>query len=337
MSSILLTGGAGFIGSNVANYLYEKYKYPIVILDKLDVCSSLKGINSGITFIKGDICNTDLVNHILQDHKIDIIMNYASNTHVDLSLGNSIEFTKSNVLGTHTLLECSKYYGKLKLFLHVSTDEIFGDSSSVTGLASKEEDKHEPTNPYAATKASAEHLVNSYHISFKLPIIITRSNNVFGPRQFPEKLIPKFITLLSKDQPCCIHGNGLNKRSYLHTEDLCRAFDMILHKGEIGNTYNIGSEFEYTNLEIWKKIIGVFRNEYPQYLSNSDDNKYLNFVRDRLFNDHRYFMNSDKLISMGWEQKCNFDDSLKHVIKWYLENGNNHWKSLGTALEAHQT
>lgn len=189
--NILITGSAGFIASNLVVYLSDKYpNYKIIGLDRLDPCSNLNYIktlkNKNYTFIKGDICNTDLVNLILNDYQIDISMHLAACTHVDNSFGNSIKFTESNILGTHILLECAKKYGKLKNFLFISSDEIYGSTSHHTNIASTENDKLEPTNPYASTKASGEHLVNSYRISFKLPTMITRSNNVYGIYQYPE-------------------------------------------------------------------------------------------------------------------------------------------------------
>jgi dTDP-glucose 4,6-dehydratase len=234
------------------------------------------------------------------------------------------------------LLECAKVYGKLQKYIFCSTDEVYGEQSHHNNKASIETGKLEPTNPYAATKAAAEHLVNSYRISFKLPTIITRSNNIFGPRQYPEKLIPKFITLLSRNTICELHGDGSNKRSYLHVDDLCKAFDLILHKGQIGKTYNIGSEMEYKNSEVWKFLMEIFRNEHPQYLSYENDNHYIRYVRDRDFNDRRYWIDCTEIGKLGWsQQKTDFKEALKEVVNWYLQNSE-HWDSLSTALEAHQ-
>lgn len=333
--SILLTGGAGFIGSNVANYLKGKGKN-IIVLDKLDICSNLKNLEEGITFIKGDICNSDLVNHILQEYKIDVVMHFAAETHVDNSFGNSIKFTISNVLGTHTLLECAKNYGKLQKFIHVSTDEVFGEQSHHSNTPSTENSNLEPTNPYAATKASAEHIVNSYHISFRIPTIITRSNNIFGARQFPEKLIPKFTTLLSRNEICELHGDGTQLRSYLYIDDVCTAFELILEKGEIGKVYNIGSELETKNIEVWKYLMQIFRKEYPQYLAYANDDHYIRYVADRNFNDRRYWMDCEEIKKLGWkQQRTDFYETLRTVVSWYLRNPQ-HWENLGTALNTHQ-
>jgi dTDP-glucose 4,6-dehydratase len=235
--NILVTGGAGFIGSHVVIRLTKNYpQYKIVNLDKLDYCASLKNLDCikdapNYHFIKGDILSEDLVNYVISSHKIDTIMHFAAQTHVDNSFGNSIQFTKNNVLGTHVLLECAKV-NKIRRFIHVSTDEVYGESSFADGVI--ENTMLQPTNPYAATKAGAEYLVKSYYKSFQLPTIITRGNNVYGPHQFPEKIIPKFIGLLHRKKPCYIHGTGEHKRSYLYVEDVARAFDIILHCGKPG-------------------------------------------------------------------------------------------------------
>lgn len=309
---MLVTGGLGFIGSNFVNRQIGAYN--ITVLDKVDECSNLKNVDMDqITFVKGDICDVDLVNLILVTYNIDTIVHFAAETHVDKSFGNSLRFTNSNILGTHTLLECARHYGKLKLFLHISTDEVYGSSD----CKSREDDKHEPTNPYAATKAAAELLVKSYHISFGLPIVITRSNNVFGPQQYPEKLIPKIIMRLSNNETCEIHGDGSNKRSYLHVDDVCNALDIIITRGEIGKTYNIGSNIEYTNLEIWRLLIQSFRKK--GYLTKDDDS-YLKFVPDRAFNDKRYRIDSSEIEKLGWKQSdIPFEERLDEVVKWYLE------------------
>jgi dTDP-glucose 4,6-dehydratase len=322
--NILITGGLGFIGSNMVNLLLENYEHKLVVLDKVDVCSNMQNIDlKKVTFVRGNICNSDLVSLLLEDHNINVIIHFAAETHVDKSFGNSLHFTKSNVLGTHTLLECCRIYGKIEKFIHVSTDEVYGEVSHASNTTSIEDDKLEPTNPYAATKAAAEYIVKSYLVSFGIPIIITRSNNIFGERQYPEKLIPKFITLLSQNKPCEIHGDGKNKRSYLHVEDVCCAFDLILHKGVIGETYNIGSELEYENIEIWKLLMQIFRESYPTLLSNASDDEYLKYVEDRAFNDRRYWIDSAKIEELGWKQSSiSFRERLQELAKWYIERPN---------------
>ena len=330
--NILLTGGAGFIGSNVVCYLMQKYKdIYIVCLDCLNYCGTTKNFEEIIDgpnfkFIKGNIESSDLIEHIIETYKIDTIMHYAAQSHVDNSFGNSILFTKSNVLGTHTLLEASKKFSKqIRRFIHVSTDEVYGESL-VNEDKKTVNSRLDPTNPYAATKAAAELLVKSYYKSFDLPIIITRGNNVYGPKQYPEKLIPKFINLLAYNKSCPLHGDGSHRRSFLYIQDVVDAFDIILHKGVIGETYNIGTNFEITNKEVLETLIKEFGYE------KSDD--YIIYSRDRAFNDFRYHIDCSSLEKLGWKQNVDFQNGIKMTKKWYLENlgwfGN-----IDNALSAH--
>ena len=336
--NVLITGGLGFIGSNMANYLLEHYNYKIVVLDKIDVCSNKKNIFlDRVTFVKGDIENHDLINLLLVDHQIDAIIHFAAETHVDKSFGNSLRFTRSNVLGTHTLLECARLYNKLKKFIHISTDEVYGETSHHSDKTSIETDRLEPTNPYAATKAGAELIVKSYYTSFGLPVIITRSNNIFGPAQYPEKLIPRVITLLSQDKQCEIHGDGKNKRSYLHVNDVCRAFDLVLHFGVIGNTYNIGSDIEHENIEVIKTLLAIFRKKYPECISNPSDEHYLKYVGDRAFNDRRYWIDSAGIKELGWRQlETDFEKSLEDVTEWYITRPR-YWDSIEAAIKGYHS
>lgn len=318
--NILLTGGAGFIGSNAVIHFVKKYpQYKIVNFDKLDYCSSLRNVEEiqnapNYKFIKGNILSSDFVSFVLKEEDIDTIIHFAAQTHVDNSFGNSFQFTENNIRGTHVLLEAAKAHGKIRRFIHVSTDEVYGEA----GSEGQEAEEHtestllQPTNPYAATKAGAEFLVQAYHRSFNMPTIITRGNNVYGPRQFPEKLIPKFICLLQKRKPCCIHGNGNNKRSFIHVDDTISAFDVILHKGHVGQIYNIGTSAEHSNLEVAKDLIKIFGLQ-------DRENDYITFVENRLFNDFRYGMNSDKLRKLGWEQKVGWEEGLKRTADWYVK------------------
>jgi dTDP-glucose 4,6-dehydratase len=252
--NILVTGGAGFIASHVVIQLVQQFPhYNIVCFDKLDYCSSVENLNSvkdkpNYKFIKGNILSADLLKYVFESEKIDTIIHAAAQTHVDNSFGNSFTFTENNVMGTHVLLETAKTHG-IRRFIHVSTDEVYG-SSYEDDPRHVESDALEPTNPYAATKAAAENIVKSYYRSFKLPVIITRGNNVYGPHQYPEKLVPKFTRRLLKGLPCCIHGDGSNSRHFIYVEDVAAAFITILHKGIVGETYNIGCEEEYTNLDV---------------------------------------------------------------------------------------
>lgn len=330
---ILLTGAAGFIGSNVTLYLVRKYpNYHIIGYDALTYAGfkeNLKEIwnESNFTFIKGNILSSDLVNHVLQEHKVDTIIHFAAFSHVCNSFGNSIEFTKNNILGTHTLLECAKQFKKqLRLFISVGTDECYGGESDKP--CTEEGTVLRPTNPYASTKCGAEHLSRAYYLSFDLPIIITRGNNVVGPRQHPEKLVPKFITLMQRGEPCPIHGTGESRRSFLYVEDAAEAFDTIMHKGVIGQTYNIGCEWEYTVNETFERLANLLG------LSDEDKLKSRKNVRDRHFNDFRYMIDCSKMKQLGWEAKTNFDTALRKTIDWYQSNPN-HFGNIDKSLVAH--
>ena len=308
---ILVTGGCGFIASNFINHLLKKYNnVKIYNIDILNYCADENNIipHQNYKFIKGDICSFDLISFILNEYQIDTIMHFAAQSHVDNSFGKSLDFTRDNVLGTHNLLECSRIYGNIKRFIHVSTDEVYGE----VGI---DETCHEksllnPTNPYAASKAGAEFIVKSYAHSFKIPIIITRGNNVYGPRQYPEKLIPKFIKQLMENKKCTIHGKGLSRRNFLHVFDVARAFETVLYKGELNEVYNIGTENEYSVIDILKILVKEIKN---------DDNymDYGEFVKDRDFNDFRYSVNSDRLINLGWNRNIDFTEGIKNTIKWY--------------------
>ena len=320
--SILMTGCCGFIGSNVLNYIAKKYPdVEFVNVDKMDYCSSLKNIDlpphANYTRYKCDIRETPVIRGILKQHAIDTVIHFAAQTHVDNSFGNSIQFTLDNVLGTHTLLECCKEYGKIQRFVHISTDEVYGEVGA-TDAECHETHVLTPTNPYAATKAAAEHLVFSYHHSFKLPVVVVRGNNVYGPRQYPEKLIPKFITLLNEDKKCTVHGEGKTIRNFIHVDDVSSAVETILIKGVDGNIYNIGSKNEFSVMEIASKLI--------QILKSSDDiDEYIEFVEDRNFNDFRYSISNDKLIQLGWSESVPFEEGLRQTVEWYLENYKGHW------------
>ena len=313
--AIMLTGGAGFIGSHVACRLATA-GFPLVIVDKLDYCASMANLAEiidldHVTFCKQDITDIDAVTTIFRHHpEIDTVMHFAAQTHVDNSFGNSFTFTHNNVMGTHVLLEASKVHD-IKRFVHVSTDEVYGDGAS--GIASTECSSFAPTNPYAATKCAAECLVKAYERSFGLPTIITRSNNIFGPKQYPEKLIPKFISLLLRQQKAAtrrsdagqpsavefklpIHGDGQNCRNYLFCDDVAAAFELILRRGVVGEIYNIGTELVKKNMEVAADLIKSFG--FAQL--GSDDaaggvSDYIEYVSDRPFNDLRYTLDSSKL------------------------------------------
>jgi dTDP-glucose 4,6-dehydratase len=330
--NILVTGGAGFIASHMVLYLVAKYpEYNIVNLDKMDYCSSTYYFKEteklpNYHFVKGDILSADLITYVLKTHNIDTIMHFAAQSHVDNSFGNSITFTTNNVLGTHVLLECAKAH-KLSRFIHVSTDEVYGETAY--NDLTLEAAVLAPTNPYAASKAAAEHLVESYWKSFKLPLVITRSNNVFGPHQFPEKLIPKFICRLERGMPCCIHGAGTTRRSFLYVLDAVRAYDLVLHKGTLGHIYNIEAGEELSVMQVTRALLKAYG--YDQ-----EESKWLETVPDRAFNDLRYHIDGKKLKDLGFEATWSFEDGLAETIKWYKSiNINEVWVEAEHALSAH--
>lgn len=315
--NLLITGGCGFIGSNFINYFYYKdNNINIINLDAMYYCADENNILEDIRksnryhLIKGNLCSIDLLNHLLSNFNIDTVIHFAAQSHVQNSFDDSLKYTNDNILGTHTLLESCKIYGKIKKFIHISTDEVYGESL----LSEDEEKKNEqsilcPTNPYAATKAGAELIANSYRYSFKMPIIITRGNNVYGPNQYPEKLIPRFIELLKNNKKVTIQGDGSNVRAFLHCLDVAKALELILENGKIGEIYNIGSDEdqEYTVLEIAKILIKLIKND-------DDYNKYIEYIEDRPFNDKRYYISNEKVKLLGWSIEKNFIKGLEELI-----------------------
>ena len=269
--NLLVTGGCGFIASNFINHISRTQKYNIINIDAMYYCANEENVNKDIrnsdyyTFVKGNICSEDLINHILTTHKIDMVIHFAAQSHVQNSFEDSLQFTKDNILGTHVLLESCRKYGKIQKFIHVSTDEVYGESMNNINETHKTE--HSilcPTNPYAATKASAELIAQSYNHSYNMPIVITRGNNVYGPNQYPEKLIPRFIQQLQNNQKVTIQGDGSAVRAFLHTEDTVRAFETILHNGVVGEIYNIGCDdnMEYSVLDVAKMLIKKIKTHY---------------------------------------------------------------------------
>lgn len=331
--SIMITGGAGFIASHVAVRLCQRYpQYKVVVFDKLDYCASLNNLQSindlpNFKFIKGDIQSMDLVSFVLQAEEIDTVMHFAAQTHVDNSFGNSLSFTMNNTYGTHVLLEAARMAGTIRRFINVSTDEVYGETSlgKVTGLV---ESSHlDPTNPYSAAKAGAELIARAYITSYKMPIIITRGNNVYGPHQFPEKLIPKFTLLASRGCDLPIHGDGSSVRSYLYVEDVADAFDCVLHRGVTGETYNIGTECERSVKDVALDIAKHFGLPADKIVH----------VKDRAFNDRRYYIGSDKLAALGWTERTSWEEGLKKTIDWFMAtNPNEYWKGdVEEALKPH--
>jgi dTDP-glucose 4,6-dehydratase len=335
--NVLITGGAGFIASHVAILFADKYpNYKIVVFDKLDYCANLNNLKSiaglpNFKFIKGDITSADLLSYVLRTERIDTVMHFAAQTHVDNSFGNSFDFTENNIKGTHVLLETIKTMGTINRFLHVSTDEVYGESSFEKNEANTESTSLlEPTNPYSATKAAAEMLVMAYGRSYDLPYIITRGNNVYGPHQYPEKAIPKFILLTRNSQKIPIHGDGLATRSYMHVRDAASAFDIILHKGIVRGVYNIGAREERTVLSVAHDIGNALGKGTTDLVLH---------VKDRKFNDRRYFIDCSKLLALGWTKQISWKEGLKETINWYSCNDQNsgYWGNLSGALIAHPT
>uniref|UniRef100_A0A7S4S3L1 NAD(P)-binding domain-containing protein n=1 Tax=Ditylum brightwellii TaxID=49249 RepID=A0A7S4S3L1_9STRA len=331
--NILLTGGAGFIGSHAAINLCKKYPdYKIVVYDKLDYCSCLANLSEverfrNFKFVKGDICSPDLVSYVLKEENIDTIMHFAAQTHVDNSFGNSFNFTHANIYGTHVLLESANRCPTIKRFIHVSTDEVYGEGEDFETDPMQEEHVLEPTNPYAATKAGAEFLVKSYHRSFKLPVILTRGNNVYGPHQYPEKLIPKFTNQLLRDMPLTLHGDGSNTRNFLYVTDVANAFEVILHKGKVGHIYNIGGKNELPNLQVAKDLIRLMGKE-------DKEDELVTFVPDRKFNDLRYTIDSSRLHKLGWTELMTWEEGLKTTVEWYKKY-TSRYGNIDAALVAH--
>ncbi|CAI9787685.1 unnamed protein product [Fraxinus pennsylvanica] len=329
--NILITGAAGFIASHVANRLIRNYsEYRIIVLDKLDYCSNLKNLDASrsspnFKFVKGDICSADLVNYLLDTESVDTIMHFAAQTHVDNSFGNSFEFIKNNVYGTYVLLEACKSFGQVRRFIHVSTDEVYGETEENAVVGNDESSQLLPTNPYSASKAGAEMLVLAYGRSYDLPVIITRGNNVYGTHQFPEKLIPKFILLAMKGKHLAIHGDGSNIRSYLYCEDVAEAFDIILHRGEVGHVYNIGTDEERRVVDVARDICRLF---------SLDPDAVIKCVENRPFNDQRYFLDTQKLKNLGWSERTSWEDGLRLTAEWYMRNPD-WWGDVSGALLPH--
>ena len=317
--TVLVTGGLGFIGSNLVLHLI-KLNYFVIILDKKTYSSNLMNLKnikrSQFKLIISDINNKLEISKIFKKYNPIGIFNLAAETHVDRSIDNPEIFIKSNVNGVLVLLEQLKKYKKRNRnikFLHISTDEVYGDIPK--RKTSLETDPYKPSSPYAASKASADHLIRSYYRTFKLPIIITNCCNNYGPKQFPEKLIPKLILNLIQNKKLPIYGKGINEREWIHVDDHCKALIKIFKKGKIGESYNIGSGDIVSNNIVSKKLIKLFKTKI-----NKDCKSKIVFVKDRPGHDLRYALNSNKIKKLGWKKKLNLNKGLFLTIKWYLEN-----------------
>ena len=317
---ILVTGGCGFIGANFIRHILSKYPYNIINLDKLTYAGNLENLkeienDSRYTFIKGDIANEADIERIFSSSEIDIVINFAAESHVDRSIMDPGAFIKTNIIGTFNLLETVKK-GRVKRFIQVSTDEVYGSLG-------KEGKFHEdtplaPNSPYSASKASADMLAMAYYKTYRTPVMITRCSNNYGPYQFPEKLIPLVITNALVDMELPVYGDGMNIRDWIHVLDHCEAIDIVLHKGESGNVYNIGAENERTNIEIVKLILNILGK--PETL--------IKYVKDRPGHDRRYAIDSTKIKKeLGFKTKVSFKMGMEETVAWYIEN-KSWWKRI---------
>jgi dTDP-glucose 4,6-dehydratase/UDP-glucose 4,6-dehydratase len=314
---ILVTGGCGFIGSNFINYILRTDpNIHVINIDCMNYCADTANVtvpesqSHRYKFIQGNICSKDLVLHILREYEICTIVHFAAQSHVDNSFDNSLQYTTDNVVGTHTLLQAAKEYGKLTKFLHFSTDEVYGEvDRDHPGCCEKS--LLNPTNPYAATKAAAEFIVRSYYHSFGLPVVIVRCNNVYGPNQYPEKLIPKFIKLLREGKSLTIHGKGETRRNFIWAEDVARATQLIMTAGAINEIYNIGTSCEKTVMDVAALLVKHMTKE-----NDNDITNHITYVPDRPFNDFRYAIDSSRLRELGWsELHTDFEANVLSLIQ----------------------
>ncbi|MFK4293302.1 dTDP-glucose 4,6-dehydratase [Bacillus sp. RC250] len=319
--NILVTGGAGFIGSNFIHYMLKNYEtYKIINYDALTYSGNLNNVksiqeNPNYSFIKGKIQNGELLEHVVKERDVQVIVNFAAESHVDRSIENPIPFYDTNVIGTVTLLELVKKYSHIKL-VQVSTDEVYG-SLGKTGKFT-EETPLAPNSPYSSSKASSDMIALSYYETYQLPVIITRCSNNYGPYQYPEKLIPLMVTNALEGKKLPLYGDGLNVRDWLHVTDHCSAIDTVLHKGCVGEVYNIGGNNEKTNVDVVEQIIKLL----------GKTKKDIEFVTDRLGHDRRYAIDAQKMKNeFEWEPEYTFEQGLKETVEWY-KNNVDWWKPL---------
>ncbi len=314
---ILVTGGAGFIGCNFVYYMLEKHAdYEIVCLDALTYAGNLKSLDSAMKkpnfkFVKGSIADKTLVDELFSKEKFDVVVNFAAESHVDRSIENPFIFLETNVMGTACLLEASKKYG-VKRYHQVSTDEVYGDLPlDRPDLFFTEDLPLVTSSPYSASKASSDLLTLAFHRTYGLPVTISRCSNNYGPYQFPEKLIPLMIVRALEDESLPVYGEGLNVRDWLYVEDHCKAIDLIIHNGKIGEVYNVGGHNEKQNIEVVKTILR----------SLSKPESLITYVKDRAGHDLRYAIDPSKISSqLGWEPETDFDSGMQKTIQWYLDN-----------------
>jgi dTDP-glucose 4,6-dehydratase len=315
---ILVTGGAGFIGSNFVQYVAENHSdWSITNLDKLTYAGSLENVEemegrTGYRFVKGDICEREVVEPLVAE--ADIVINFAAETHVDRSIHHAGQFILTDVYGTFVLLEAMRLNPRARLFVQISTDEVYGEV--LTGAA-RETDPLMPRNPYSASKAGADRLAYSYHTTYGMPILVTRASNNYGPRQYPEKVIPLFVTNALEGRQLPLYGDGLQVRDWLHVEDHCRALDLLFEKGELGETYNIGGGTELTNLVLTEHILDLVGK--PKTLIQP--------VKDRPGHDRRYALDTTKLRQLGWSPEVPFENGLASTVEWYRRHAD-WWKAI---------
>jgi len=323
MKKIIITGGSGFIGSNLVNFFLKK-NYFVVNIDKLSYSGSVYNLNNvnnkNYVFIKSDINNKNVIIKTLKKYKPSVVFNLAAETHVDRSIDAPEPFIHSNIIGVFNLLESMRFYNKnLKIktkLVHISTDEVYGDIVNKSKRAD-ENYPYKPSSPYSASKASADHLVKSYVRTYKFPAVISNCSNNYGPKQFPEKLIPKLIFNILNKKPLPIYGKGLNSREWIYVEDHCRALEILSLKGKIGESYNIGSDYNLTNVELTRLILKIMKNK----LSKIDKKVKIKFVKDRPGHDVRYALNSKKMQkTFKWKPVTNIKNGLIKTIDWYTNN-----------------
>jgi len=327
--SILITGGAGFIGSHVVRLFVNKYpEYKIVNFDKLTYAGNLENLKDieskpNYVFVKGDICDIDLVIKTIKEHNINGIIHLAAESHVDRSITDPFTFAQTNVIGTLALLQAAKelwkdnYEGKL--FYHISTDEVYG-SLDEEGFFT-ETTPYDPKSPYSAAKASSDHFVRAFNNTFGLPIVISNCSNNYGPNQFPEKLIPLFINNIINNKPLPVYGKGENVRDWLYVVDHAIAIDAIFHKGKVGETYNIGGFNEWKNIDLIKVICRAMDKKLGRPEGTSE--KLITYVTDRAGHDHRYAIDASKINKeLGWEPSLQFEEGISLTIDWYFDNQN---------------